>query len=323
MTHEGPSPAQRPGETARHARVAAGLVELERWLGDQVRHGIAGADRRAWDELAKRLVDAQASGVAGVVSRLERVRSFEGWPERLLAEYALLNLLAVAFRRRAELPEPLARTVLSRVGFPTSREEVLAGPAVRDHWHVLALRDEDQDPLVVRRVWLHGHGTGRPALILTFTPPGQRPDDSLVPGTVIDAALAFYPGAAPLRAIVVPAASPEFQPFEGAPAAGSPRSPGGEVGFEEPPGVSVAEGLAQVGGVLAADPWIESWPLVLRDVVPEAEMLGGLPLHPRDREPWRLIAVAGGRPVTVAVDWTPAGLRPLATWADDGTAVPL
>lgn len=302
VTEQSGSPAQRPGETARHARVAAGLAELERWLGDQVRHGIAGADRRAWEELAKRLVDAQASGVAGVVSRLERLRPLDGWPERLLAEYALLNLLAVAFRRRAELPEPLARTVLSRVGFPTSREEVLAGPAVRDHWHVLALRDEDQDPLVVRRVWLHGHDTGRPALILTFTPPGQRPDDSLVPGTVIDAALAFYPGAAPLRALVTEA-EPTDRPA--------------------PAGVSVAEGLREVGRMLAADPWVESWPLVLRDVVPGAGTLGGLPLHPRDRDPWRLIAVAGGRPVTVAVEWTPAGVRPLATWADDGTAVPL
>ncbi|WP_246075184.1 SWIM zinc finger family protein, partial [Nonomuraea terrae] len=189
-------------ESVRHGRVAAGLAELERWLADQVRQGLAGAAEHDWEGLAKRLVDAQAPGVAGLVSRLARVRREDDWPGRLLEEYALVNLLAVAYRRRAELPGPLARTVLIRAGFPVTREEVLAGPPVRDHWHVLGRRDEEQDKLTARRVWLRGRHTGRPALILSFAPQGQPLDASLVTGTVIDADLTYYPGAAPLRALV-------------------------------------------------------------------------------------------------------------------------
>ncbi|MFI7633693.1 SWIM zinc finger family protein [Nonomuraea sp. NPDC049400] len=303
-------------ESVRHGRVAAGLAELERWLDDQVRQGLAGAAEHEWEGLAKRLIDAQAPGVAGVVSRLARVRAYDDWPGRLLAEYALIHLLAVAYRRRAELPAALAETVLSRVGFPVNREEVLAGACVRDQWDVLGRRDEVQDRLTARRVWLRGRHTGRPALVLSFAPQGQPLDASLVTGTTIDADLAFYPGAAPLRALVAARHdSGEHELSRGV------RAGEGDVSKGAPPGVSPDEALDEVAGALAEDPWTESWPLVLAGVVPGRASLGGLPLHPVARDPWRLIAVSGGRPLTVAAEWTPRGLRPLTTWDDEGTAV--
>lgn len=290
------------GESVRHSRVAAGLSDLERWLADQVRQGLAGAGEHDWDGLAKRLIDAQAPGVAGIVSRLSRVRAEEGWPGRLLAEYALINLLAVAYRVRAELPGPLAQTVLIRAGFPITREEVLTGPAVRDQWDILGRRDEEQDRLTARRVWLRGRHTGRAALVLSFAPQGQPLDASLVTGAAIDADLTYYPGAAPLRALV-------------ATRHGTPASPA------VPSGVSPEEALDEVARALAEDPWTESWPLVLAGVVPTRTTVGGLPLHPRSHDPWRLIAVSGGCPLTVAAEWTPHGVRPLTTWDDEARAV--
>ncbi|MBB5784765.1 SWIM zinc finger family protein [Nonomuraea jabiensis] len=382
-------------ESVRHGRVAAGLSELERWLDDQVRQGLAGAAEHEWEGLAKRLIDAQAPGVAGVVSRLVRVRAEDDWPGRLLEEYALIHLLAVAYRRRAELPRSLAETVLSRVGFPVAKEEVLAGPVVRDHWDVLGRRDEEQDRLTSRRVWLRGRGSGRAALVLSFAPQGQPLDASLVTGTTIEADLTYYPGAAPLRALV--AARHDRGPGDavrygsggdravrygsGSDDAARYGSGGGiaarfgagvddgagfgsraddgagfgsraddGAGFGSradddarfgsgadvparygggagrgvggtPPGVSPEQALDEVAGVLGEDPWTESWPLVLAGVVPGRDSIGGLPLHRAARDPWRLIAVSGGRPVTVAVEWTPRGLRPLTTWDDEGTAV--
>ncbi|WP_433430954.1 SWIM zinc finger family protein [Nonomuraea sp. CA-141351] len=292
-------------ESVRHGRVAAGLSELERWLDDQVRQGLAGVAEHEWEGLAKRLIDAQAPGVAGIVSRLAWVRADDDWPGRLLEEYALIHLLAVAYRRRAELPAALAETVLSRVGFPVTREEVLAGPGVRDQWDVLGRRDEVQDRLTSRRVWLRGRHTRRPALVLSFAPQGQPLDASLVTGTTIDAELAFYPGAAPLRALVAGRHDVDRDDLTGG----------------RPPGVSPDEALDEVARALAEDPWTESWPLVLAGVVPGRTSLGGLPLRPAARDPWRLIAVSGGRPLTVAAEWTPLGLRPLTTWDDEGTAV--
>ncbi|MFD2350638.1 hypothetical protein ACFSTC_16865 [Nonomuraea ferruginea] len=156
-----------------------------------------------------------------MVTRLARVRDEDEWPGWLLEEHALLHLLAVAYRRRAELPPELAETVLMRVGFPVTREEVLARPVVRDRWDVLGRRDEEQDRLTARRVWLRGRSTGRAALILSFAPSGQPLDASLVTGTAIDADLAFYPGAAPSAPSSPTATHPPF----GKPSQNTRRSP--------------------------------------------------------------------------------------------------
>ncbi|WP_370019909.1 SWIM zinc finger family protein [Planotetraspora sp. GP83] len=295
----------------RESRVTAGLSELERWLSDQIAHGIAGARQTGladWDDLAKRLVDAQAPGVAGAVTRLSRVLREEDWPGLLLEEYALIHLLAVAHRRTAELPGELGETVRARVGFPVAREGVLASPTVRDRWDVIGGRDEEQDRLVARRVWLMGRETGRPALVLSFAPIGQALDASLVTGTTIDADLAFYPGSAPLRALVA--------------------ERHGLVSAGPPPGTEISRLPGRIAEALAGDPWADSWPVVLADAVPTRESLldqegSGLPLHPEGGVPWRLLAVSGGRPVTVAAEWTPRGLRPLTVWNEEGQVVRL
>jgi hypothetical protein len=103
------------------------------------------------------MVDAQASGVAERLRALASVpHSGPGWDGRLLEEYALLHLLAVAYRRQAELPPPLRDTVRSRIGFSLRQADVLAGALangqpVRDHWQVLARRDLEQDRVRARR----------------------------------------------------------------------------------------------------------------------------------------------------------------------------
>ncbi|OUC97948.1 SWIM zinc finger family protein [Streptosporangium minutum] len=326
----GPSGDPRRAEQ-REQRVAAGLSELERWLADQIRQGIAGSRRHDhWDDLARRLIDAQAPGVASSVSRLNAVLATDDWPARLLGEYALLHLLAVAHRRLPEVvraaeagadarpeaapPRPpaagLLRRVRERVGFPVTREEVLAGETVRDVWDVLGFRDEEQDRLTARRVWLRGRDTGRAALVLSFAPPGQALDASLVTGTAIDADLAFYPGSSPLRALVATR-------HDGVPAG-------------PPPGSTLEQALEEVAGALAGDPWLDSWPVVVASVTPAgspswqlAGPSGGLALHPSAGTPWRLIAASGGHPLTVAAEWTPRGLRPLTTWDEEGRVIVL
>ncbi|GIH92641.1 SWIM zinc finger family protein [Planobispora siamensis] len=363
------APGTGPGQSAdsrraerREQRVAAGLSELERWLADQIRQGIAGSRRHDhWDDLVKRLVDAQAPGVAGTVSRLGSVLSTEDWPARLLAEYSLLHLLLVAYRRRSEGvpaagdpagPE-LRQTVRSRVGFPVTKEEVLAGEKVRDLWHVLGRRDHEQDRLITRRVWLRGRKTGRAALVLSFAPVGHALDASLVTGTVVDADLAFYPGASPLRAVVATrhGAAPSTVPQDAVPSVAShgaasavasqdavpdparhdsvsERASGPDTAV--PPGSTPEQALREVADALAGDPWTDSWPIVLDGVVPMGngswllgDASGGLPLHPSAGTPWRLVAVSGGHPLTVAAEWTPRGLRPLSTWDEEGRVVVL
>jgi hypothetical protein len=306
----------------RVARVSAGLEELDQWLCDQIRAGLAGLDDAAgsgrrgraghgqqqFEAIAARMVDAQAPGVAARLRRLPGVlASGEGWHGRLLEHYAQLRLLIGAHRRLAVLPAGLAAAVRTQVGYPMAGADVLATGAVRDTWSVLGLRDQEEERLTSRRVWLQGEATGRPALILSYVPTGfgasgATLDQSLVPGTSLDADLHFYPGG--VRALV----------------GARYGEPGRLPSLRR---ASVAEALAGYAAALAADPWTVSWPFLLAGVVPvrdgERWLLredGGaaLPLAEAAGSAalWTLIACSGGEPVTVLAEWSTAGLIPLS-----------
>jgi hypothetical protein len=297
----------------REARVVSGLAELDRWLCDQVRQGLAGSPRAGyahWDDIAARMIDAQASGLAERLRGLAAVpHSGPGWDGRLLAEYALLRLLAIAYRDQEKLPPGLRDTVRARIGFTIRQADLLAAATpVRDRWSVLAWRDLDQDRIRTRRVWLRGQRTGRPALLLSFAAAGQSLDDSLAVGTETDADLVFYPAAVPLRALV---------------AATRGTGPAGP-----PPGTDTAGLLAGYAAALGQDPWLDTWPAVLRATPARRPRPGlsdaagdALPLHPGAGECWPLFALSGGRPLTVACEWTPRGLWPLTAWEDGGPEV--
>jgi SWIM zinc finger len=302
----------------RAQRVASGLAELQSWLRDQVLVGLSAASASGpghANEIAARMVDAQAPGVAAALRELSAVpASGEGWPGRLLGEYAQLHLLARAHERLDTLPPGLAATVRSRVGYPTSRKDVLAGPAVTDHWAVLGVRDLVDGNVPGRRVWLRGRDSGRWAMLLTFSAPGgaggwQDPDTArLRPGTELHASLHYYPGQPPMRAV---AGERHAQP---APVAG--------------PGAAgdAAAVLAEYAAGLTQDPWLTVWPALLTGT-PIAPARGtgwqlidraGAALALAERESrWTLLAVSGGSPVTVAAEWHPGGLLPLTVWHGD------
>ena len=200
-------------------------------------------------------------------------------------------------------PAPLAATVRSRVGLTTEAADLLTGPdatTVRDRWLVLAQQDSDDGKLVTRRIFLRGERTGRMALHLSFGGAHRPMDTALPPGLVLDAELAYYPGARPLRATLGE---------RHAPAAPGP----------VPPGNGIDAALAAYGDALRDDPWLDSWPVVLADVTPipgrdGAELATG-------RRRWRVGAparpalpgpfgpVAAGRPVRWRSDHGLRGVR--------------
>ncbi|WP_326836629.1 SWIM zinc finger family protein [Amycolatopsis rhabdoformis] len=295
----------------RLARVTAGAAELRGWLTDRVGGGLAGFERGGAEELrsvAARMIDAQAPGLAG---GLRRAAGFVGrgrdWPGELLAELSLLYVLAGAALRLDELPAALAETVRTRLGFSSGSAQVLeSGERVADQWLVTGAVDDEQDNLRTRRTWLRGRHSGRVALVLSFAPPGRPLDNSLPPGYVVPGELAFHPGALPLRALVADRTEAVPTPV--------------------PRGDTVATALAAHAAALATDPWLDRWPVLLSDLTP-ARHPGGwalsdvdgsaLPLLP-SVDPWPLLAVAAEYPVTLAAELTPAGLRPLTCWHQNG-----
>jgi hypothetical protein len=301
-----PEAAARRAEQ-RAERVRLGLDELDLWLADQVRGGLAQLQRAGYgpvDQVAARMVDAQAPGVAAMVRRLPSRFVGEAWPAATLEHLALIRLLVVAHRRLQDLPDDLAATVRSRVGYPVSKSSVLATTPVRDRWTALGMVDEPDDRLVTRRVWLRGATSGRWALLLAYAVPGGSFDSTVVAGETLDADLHFYPGAAPQRAVLgVEHAREETVP--------------------DLAGTGVAEGAAAYAAQLAADPWSDRVPVLLE----------GAPIPPRDEEgvgrwwfrgtdglavpmrrgaqAWPLLARSMGDPVRVFGEWSGAGFWPL------------
>jgi SWIM zinc finger len=308
--------AQAKRAARRDERVAAGVHELRRWLADLVRRGLAEAQREPWgfwDEPAARMVDAQASGLASRVRRMGAARvAGDRWSERLLEEAALLGLLLEAYGRIDALPAATQADVRQLVGWTLPTEEVLAGERLRDDWAVLGQIVVEDERLRSQRTWLRGLRSGRDALILAFAPAGQVLDPGVAFGTVEEASLVFYPGAAPLRALVAERHG-EPQPLE--------RLPGH---------ATVEAALGARAQALARNPWSDRFPTGLRDVVPSRdgsewalvdEGGGGIVLAAR-AAPWELVAVSGGHPVDVFGELDGEQLRPL-TLAAEGRVVAL
>ncbi|WP_226962499.1 MULTISPECIES: SWIM zinc finger family protein [unclassified Streptomyces] len=300
---------------ARAARVTAGAEELERRLSDLLREGLASAghaESGVWEETARRMVDAQAPGLAGRARDLAAIPdSGPGWPVRMLEESALTHLLGRAWLSVDRLPDPLAATVRTRVGLPATAE----GPAVRDRWLVLCQYDTPDGRLTTRRIWLYGEGSGRTALLLSFGAAGRAPELALPVGAVLDAEVTSYPGAGRLRA--------ELGRQFAAPAPGEAPPPGGTAG----------DALHAYGLALRQDPWLDSWPVTLRDSVPAPTGGGGWQLADADGTAalplsraavsgqglWRLAALSGGAPVTVFGECGHRGFTPLAAWGPDAS----
>ncbi len=99
----------------REDRVRAGLEELQTWLGDLARQGLAHAKQQPaqfFDTMAARMVDAQAPGVA------RRLREWPGifasgddWAGRALESAGTLQWLLHGFSQLDTLPDGLRASV--------------------------------------------------------------------------------------------------------------------------------------------------------------------------------------------------------------------
>ncbi len=304
-----PSEPPRPGDD-RVARMAAGLAELERWIDDRMRTGLADpalARYATWDQLAARLVDAQAGAMANRVRRLAgQVGSGPQWHEHVLAELGLLHLLAVAGRHLGHLPPGLGDAVAAAVGWQVRQADVLAGVPDTDRWVVLGRSDTREDRIEVRRIWLRGATTGRWAMVLSFAAYQQRLDESFEVGASFEGDVFRYPGASRLRVLV--GRRSDTLPFPtDVPWAGQ----------------SLAAACDEVGAVLAAEPWLDRVPLCAVAQVARAggrwvlaDPTGTLPLVAGPGVGTLLACTAAG-PLPVTAEWTPRGLVPLAVQLAD------
>lgn len=243
----------------REESILAGLDDLETWLADQLESGLSGFAAQARKNcvtLVQRLVDAKAPGLA---SRLEAL------PGRLLAmpevrrasasvaQLGQFNLIAQAYRRQDSLPADLRESARRAVGWVQTRNELLDDPQamrVSGNWRVAAVLSEVQpDRLRRLETWLLREAPEEPAasaLLIDFVPvsTGSARSPYSV-GERLKGTLAYYTSPAPLRAQIAVTDSP-------AAATSDP------IAF---PKQSLVEALDAYDRALAAEPWLDRWPL--------------------------------------------------------------
>jgi hypothetical protein len=319
--------AQARRAEKRESRVNAGLDQLEVWLADIVAQGLAAARGQPptfWSQMAARLVDAQAPGLARRVSELgDRALAEVRWQAGMLRSLAELQLLIDAWRGIGRLPEPLAAEVRTLIGWTQSQEDLRERPGVRDHWQVVGRRQSQDDRLRVQYTWLHGANTASLAMILEFAVGAQPLPANYSLGQVLDLELVYFDGVPALRAL------------EKARHGTAPRR------LTLPPAADIHALQSGRAAALSVNPWLGSRPFMLGPVRPvmQGERLwledaAGRRVTVNEKFPlgWHLLGLAGSdtlslfgvwdgevfEPLTVehaGLWYTPAQVNALALWS--------
>ena len=310
--------AQKNRSDKRALKVEAGLIDLDRWLQDIVRQGLADLPNKPysfWDATAARLVDAQAPGLANRVRNLARIPHMgEKWPERMLKALGQIHLLVQGYRNIDGLAPLMQAEVRSQIGWPQTQADLLARleqsdplvEKIEDTWQVLGKKVTKEESLKVQRVWLWGVRAGRAVLVLSFAYGRSPLDVSLMPGACFSGEVVLYPGTGIQRALVL----------SRVPSKNLNRA---ELGVKS---LTVAiEGYAQA---LMQNPWTMQFPVVLSRVWLRYEQGDwwlqdengiGLPLSSKFSAGWELLAMGGGRSLGMFGEWDGERLLPLSLWS--------
>lgn len=302
--------AQEKRQQNRLKRVEEGMTDLRLWLKDIVRNGlvnIPGKDPGYFESMARRMVDAQAPGLAGMVRSLGSINLFQdGWQTYFLDQLLRIYLVLEGFTQLSTLSQDLQDELMSLIGFTQNQDEIKSEAGIRDDWFVLAKRTDKEDNLTTERNWLYGSNSKRFALILQFYVKGQFPEINLMPGSTVDASLVYFKGANPLRALIK-------QQF-------GLRAATNIEGLK-----NWSDASAHISEVHASNPWMYNIPVLIENVTPvkssnewilKDEQGKGVNIRSGNQSLWKLMAISGGLPLRVFAIGKENNFEPLGTWVN-------
>lgn len=285
--------AQAKRAESRAKKATGGMDDLQIWLKDLIRNGLLNLPERAyeyWQNPARRMVDAQAPGLASMVKSLGNINYFQDvWKAEVLIRLTKLYLVSEAYKNIENLPEDMAQEVRNQVGFTQSKDELMAQPGISDTWLVLARTLEEDDQLTIERNWLFGLNTKKFALVLQFFVNRQVPEFNLLPGTSVDGELVFYKGIVPYRALI------KQQVKVGS--------------FHDPEGHnSILQALESFSGIVIQNPFHDWVPVIIDKVrfIAEGNVYflldahgNGIKVRNSETSAMRLLAFSGGKPCKI------------------------
>ncbi|MCC6411776.1 MAG: hypothetical protein IT270_08955 [Saprospiraceae bacterium] len=293
--------AQEQRRHERLDRAERGMEDLEVWINDTLRRGLATIvyeNPGAIELIASRMADASLTGISRSLRLLAALPPGNPtWTESATKCIADLCLALHAFRRREHLNEAQATDLQTFLGIATPKEKVMqTGERIDDAWAVVGKTEETlEKQLSVRRTWLLGGRTLRQAVLIDYAFGGVYEPTPEV-GSIVQAPLAFYPSAYPLRAL--PAQEFKILPKK----------------VEKLPGfVSIQSFAKAYAEALGQNPWLSHFPATFPVLSFAAGKNGkffvydeagdALPLRCTEDEGWRFMAQTGGKPACLASVW--------------------
>lgn len=294
----------------------SGIDELEQWLSDLVRQGIANTDatqKSFWDQAAAKMVDAKLPSLGSFLKETYQIlRANSDWAALVVQRLGVLYSLTQAFQHREQLPESIAQELYARLGKTTTKAQVIEqGKHQTDTWLVAAVReDEDVEGRTFRKVWLWGLKTNQWALLLEFSFGAVAYEHNYPLGSTWQGTLAFYSSVYPQRATWV-----HTEP-----------QPPVEHLIPTVPTLSLDDLLIRYSQALQQHPWLPNTAVALSKIQvgfnPRQQLLlfqdqqvlpcAVLP----EATQWTLLAISGGHPVDLIGEWDGQVFLPLS-WLDE------
>ena len=120
--------AQAKRQQARQNKVSDGIEELRLWLKDIVRNGILSIPDKGFaffENMAKRMVDAQAPGLANMIRVLGESNFYaEGWQSRFMDQLSSIYMVIEGYKNGANLQDTIQQDIRTWIGFTQSQEEL-------------------------------------------------------------------------------------------------------------------------------------------------------------------------------------------------------
>lgn len=303
--------AQAKRLQAREQLVEEGISELLLWLKDIVRKGIIHIPQNgsaAFDNMAKRMIDAKAPGIANMVKLLGRTNFYkDGWESQFLQQVTQIYLAIAAFKNRNEPKRLYDADIKTQIGFTQNQEALKEQIGIEDHWLVLGKQTTEDDNVTTERNWLYGTTSKQYALVLQFSVRGQGITFTLTPGICVQAELVFFPSIVPLRAIIKKQIASNHVAL-----------PIGLANWQEIT-VLLASQKAQL-------PFTTTSPLIVQQLTPvcinnqwflQDALQSIMPIHQAENVIWKLLAISGGQGLQMAVLAQQQSFLPIGVWEND------
>lgn len=300
--------AQTKRQQARQLKVNDGIGELLTWMKDILRNGLMSVPEKSpalFDNMSRRLVDAQAPGLAGMVRMLGETNFYqENWPGQFLSQLASVYLVIKGYMQESLSDTSLEEDCRSWIGFTQNQDELKEKNGVMDTWMVLGKQSNENDSVTTEKYWLQGAATGKTALIMQFIIRGQGVQYNLTPGMFIQAELVFFPSALPLRALIKR-----------------------QLQVEAVPHFSFIQDWQEVAGLETQFnsllPFRSERPYLMQDLKPvlynkqwwlQDKQQALMPLRKNESGLWKLLALSGGQALNMAVIGKENSYEPLGVW---------